>query len=76
MYARAAIHVDMYVRYVCTYVYVYVVMCMCLYAYMYATVDHQSRALKRDMAQLLRADTELGDWCALYRITPLASSTH
>ena len=26
--------------------------CMC----MYSTVDHQSRALKRDMAQLLRAE--------------------
>ena len=30
------------------YMYVYVVRCMC----MYATVDYQSRALKRDMAQL------------------------
>ena len=51
--------------YVCMYVcicvcdYVYVIMCMCLYAYMYATVDHQSRALKRDMAQLLRAEQSL-----------------
>ena len=47
---------------VCMYVYVYEVMCMCLYAYMYvcvcmyATVDHQLRALNRDMAQLLRAE--------------------
>ena len=42
--------------YVCMYVYVYVVMCMRTCMCMYATVDHQSRALKRDMAQLLRAE--------------------
>ena len=41
------------------YEYVYVVMCMCFMRTcmcMYATVDHQSCALKRDMAQLLRAE--------------------
>ena len=38
------------------YVYVYVVMCMRTCMCMYATVDHQSRALKRDMVQLLRAE--------------------
>ena len=47
------------------YVYVYVVMCMCLYAYMYVSVCNSGPQ-----------STELGDWCALYRITPLASSTH
>ena len=56
MYVNVYMYVCMYVYiYVCEYV--YVVMCtMCLYAYMYATVDHQWHALKRDMAQLLRAE--------------------
>ena len=40
--------------YVCGYVYVFV--CVHVRMCVYATVDHQSRALKRDMAQLLRAE--------------------
>ena len=60
------VNVYMYVYvYVYMYVYMYVSMCMWLCVQcvcmrtcmcMYATVDHQSHALKRDTAQLLRAE--------------------
>ena len=41
---------------VCMYVCMCVCVCMCTCMCMYATVDRQSRDLKRDMAQLLRAE--------------------
>ena len=59
------------------YEYVYVVMCMCLYAYMYVYVCNSGLPIVRfEERHGSVVKRELGDWCALYRITPLASSTH